>query len=440
MSGAQAGRSGAEINKGGVVATTVKRYWQNKAPDWANDEDDAPEKDLDFAARAVRKEVFSAPVVVKKVDDPRLRRLAQSRRSLADPDDNDPTARRRKHRDGLKRDESKTRQQDEASGSSGDEEEGSSSGNDSEEDEDAIAARRSAVRERLRGQQVEEVLAEAGEDDAEEESTEYETDSDDEINARQLLKPVFVTKADRETIAERERLEAEDEQRAEKEKQRLKARKHETRHLVIQRMEQEKLEDMAVKSGPVGADDINTDDEEDEEGEYEAWKGREMSRIARDRDEKRREAAEAELRERLKHMTDDERRQWERANPKAQQGALKKSLKFMQKYWHKGAYYQTGADDEFQESKAREEGVEEVYARDYSAPTGEDKFDKSILPKVMQVKNFGRRGRTKYTHLLDQDTSLFDNPLAPDAAQQQKYENKRAGTEQVFDRPRTHKT
>jgi microfibrillar-associated protein 1 len=56
--------------------------------------------------------------------------------------------------------------------------------------------------------------------------------------------------------------------------------------------------------------------QEDEEGEYEAWKGREMSRIARDRDEKRREAAEAELRERLKHMTDDERRQWERANPK----------------------------------------------------------------------------------------------------------------------------
>lgn len=41
-----------------------------------------------------------------------------------------------------------------------------------------------------------------------------------------------------------------------------------------------------------------------------------MSRIARDREEKRREAAEAELREKLKHMTDDERRQWERSNPK----------------------------------------------------------------------------------------------------------------------------
>lgn len=58
----------------------------------------------------------------------------------------------------------------------------------------------------------------------------------------------------------------------------------------------------------------------------------------------------------------------------------KKKWKFMQKYWHKGAYYQTSADDQFQEAN-----VDEIFKRDFSGATGEDKFDRSILPKVMQV-------------------------------------------------------
>lgn len=43
--------------------------------------------------------------------------------------------------------------------------------------------------------------------------------------------------------------------------------------------------------------------------------------------------------------------------------------------------------------------------RSFNEPTLEDKFDRESLPKIMQVKKFGMRGQTKYTHLIDQDTS-----------------------------------
>ncbi len=61
-------------------------------------------------------------------------------------------------------------------------------------------------------------------------------------------------------------------------------------------------------------------------------------------------------------------------------------------------------------------------------------------PQVMQVKNFGRRGRTKWTHLVDQDTTEWDNPLAPERSLQAKREKKMAGVAETFDKPKTLKT
>lgn len=66
----------------------------------------------------------------------------------------------------------------------------------------------------------------------------------------------------------------------------------------------------------------------------------------------------------------------------------------MQKYYHKGAFYQD----------------EELNKRDYNLPTLEDKADKSVLPSVLQKRmgTFGRRAQSKWTHLTAEDTTNFD--------------------------------
>lgn len=55
----------------------------------------------------------------------------------------------------------------------------------------------------------------------------------------------------------------------------------------------------------------------------------------------------------------------------------------------------------------------------------------------MQVKKFGRSGRTKYTHLVDQDTTQFDSPWCGETLPQNArfHATARAGMKNVFDKP-----
>lgn len=69
------------------------------------------------------------------------------------------------------------------------------------------------------------------------------------------------------------------------------------------------------QAGPNDMGDIDTDDD-DVDAEYAAWKQRELARIKRDRAEREAAEKEAEERERLKNMTEEERAEWERKNPK----------------------------------------------------------------------------------------------------------------------------
>lgn len=55
---------------------------------------------------------------------------------------------------------------------------------------------------------------------------------------------------------------------------------------------------------------------------------------------------------------------------------------YLQKYYHKGAFFRTFDEKDEIDKKW-----------DFNQPTLEDKHDKSILPEVMQVKDFGMSGR-----------------------------------------------
>lgn len=58
-----------------------------------------------------------------------------------------------------------------------------------------------------------------------------------------------------------------------------------------------------------------------------------------------------------------------------------------------------------------QDGEDDVYKRDFSAPTLEDHFNKTILPKVMQVSRFYSL-HVFYTQTIHQDVTATSDLLS----------------------------
>jgi microfibrillar-associated protein 1 len=245
----------------------------------------------------------------------------------------------------------------------------------------------------------------SSEDEEEEESSEEEDSSSDDEPKKPMLAPKFISKAQRMKQQNAQPVESAEEIAAEEERR----RKEKADEMLQAQMERDQAARAAGKKAWDDEDNIEeeVDDTDglDHEAEYAAWKLRELKRVRRDRlaiEEKEKEREEIERR---RALTAEEREAEDKAYIEAQKDEQegKGKMAYMQKYFHKGAFFQ--GDEE------QDEEVKAALNRDLAGARFEDETSsKEVLPEYMRIRDMsklGKKGRTKYSDLKSEDTGRW---------------------------------
>ena len=243
----------------------------------------------------------------------------------------------------------------------------------------------------------EESSSEGEEDDA------SSSESSSEDDQPKLLRPIFSKPAHRTTSTPTDTLHASSTADVDAARRRAEVDQHIQNQITLRAAEK------AARAKDWDDDATGVQDEEaiddrdglDPELEHQQWVARELGRLKRDRAAlEEREAEIAEV-ERRRNLSTPEREAEDRATieRQKQERESKGKMGFMQKYQHKGAFFQ-------------DEGAESGLAkRDLMGARYVDQVqDKEALPEYLRLRDqskIGKKGGTRYRDMRTEDTGQF---------------------------------
>jgi microfibrillar-associated protein 1 len=258
---------------------------------------------------------------------------------------------------------------------------------------------------------AEEKASDDGSDDGSDDESEDDDDGDsdedsssDDEPKRPMIAPKFISKNKR---AQQQQAEVDTEARAAEEDRLRKEKADAVLQAQIERdAEARAAGKKAWDDEEVAAEDeVDDTDDVDPEAEHAAWKLRELKRVQRDRAALIAKEKEREEIERRRNLSAEEREREDREflDAQAAEREGKGKMAYMQKYFHKGAFF--NGDEE------QDEEVKAALQRDLAGVRFEDETgDKSLLPEYMRIRDMtrlGRKGRTRYQDLKSEDTGRW---------------------------------